>query len=405
MNWDTRLIDIAADIPYPIGDGDHGSIKPASYTDNGVPYIRVADIDWNGVISRDKMVYIPSDINENNPKSQLFPNDIIISKTGATIGKVAIVPDWIPVANTTASIGKVTIDEHIADIKFVFWCMKSDRFQRQMWDVSIKSAQPGFNVKNLKEFKIPLPPLATQKKIAAILDAADSHRQKTKQLLAKYDELAQSIFLEMFGDPVTNLKKWEKCKLSQLCEFENGDRSSKYPSGDDIKKSGKLFLSSGDIKKGKFNVLDSKFISEEKYNSLKRGKCRRGDILMTLRGNGTGNSAVFDCQYEEGFINAQMVILRPNNLCQAEYLVFQLNCPPVFNNLIQLNSGSAQPQLSASSLKGFEVLVPPIDLQLQFTKEIRMIEAQKGKVVDGLKMAEDLFNSLLQKAFKGELVN
>ena len=157
MKWDTELEKIGAKTKYPIGDGDHGAIKPAIYQDLGVPYIRVADITWESQIDRSKMVYIPHEVNEANPKSFLYPGDIVISKTGATIGKVAIIPDDIEIANTTASIGKVTLNIDLAIPKYVLWCMKSHQFQTQMWRVSHKSAQPGFNVKDLKKFKIPLP--------------------------------------------------------------------------------------------------------------------------------------------------------------------------------------------------------------------------------------------------------
>ena len=249
MNWDTELEKVAAKTKYPIGDGDHGAIKPACYQDHGVPYIRVADITWGGQIVRSKMVYIPQEVNEANPKSFLYPGDIVISKTGATIGKVAIIPDDIKIANTTASIGKVTLDTDLAIPKYVLWCMKSHQFQTQMWRVSHKSAQPGFNVKDLKKFKIPLPPLDQQKKIAAILDAADAYRQKTKALIEKYDELTQSLFIDMFGDPVTNPKGWETRTIVEL------------------------------VKDEKF-IIDNKLFSEKGFIKLSIGKKKHYKIII-----------------------------------------------------------------------------------------------------------------------------
>ena len=207
----------------------------------------------------------------------------------------------------------------------------------------------------------------------------------------------------MFGDPVTNPMGWEKKKLNEFCEFENGDRSSNYPSGNDLKALGVLFLSSGDIQNGRFQVNSSKFISEEKFESLSRGKCYQGDVLMTLRGNGLGRTAVFDCEYEKGFINAQMLILRPNHLCYNEFLVLQLNNQKTFKRLLGIASGSAQPQLTAAKVKTFKVLVPPLPLQTQFAERVQAIEAQKAQAEESMQQAEDLFNCLLQRAFKGEL--
>jgi type I restriction enzyme S subunit len=334
----------------------------------------------------------------NKPTKISLPNDILFS-VRAPVGPTNI-------NNIEACIGRglsaIRCKRDVVVMKYLLHYLRTN--ENKIADLGTGSTFKAITISELKKLQIPLPPLDQQKKIASILDAADAYMQKTKALIKKYDELTQSLFLDMFGDPVKNEKGWEKVKMSKFCEFENGDRSSNYPSGDDIKQTGKLFLSSGDIQKGKFKVRDSKFISLEKFNSIKRGKCRRGDILMTLRGNGTGKSAVFDCQYDEGFINAQMVIIRPNDKCLSNYLVFQLNFPQIFKKLINLNSGSAQPQLSASSVKEFEVFLPCIDLQNQFAERVQAIEQQKARAQASYEKAEELFNSLLQKAFNGELV-
>jgi len=249
-------------------------------------------------------------------------------------------------------------------------------------------------------------PLAEQKKIVAILDAADQLRQKDQQLIDHYTSLSQSLFLEMFGDSQSNKQAWNLISLGDLCSFENGDRSSNYPSKSELLTQGKLFLSSADIRNGYFEPNSSKFISEEKFESLSRGKCKTGDVLMTLRGNGLGRTCVFECQYDEGFINAQMVILRPDQTkCTPRFLVAQLNNEKVFAQLLLYRSGSAQPQFSAHDVKKFRVLLPPVELQTQFTRHIQTIEQQKKQVQTILKKSDALFNSLLQRAFKGELTN
>lgn len=374
-----------------------------SYEKDKIPVLRAGNIQDSRIIE-DDYVYIPvSGVKQNQ---LLKKGDILIAASSGSIsivGKAALIEK-----DMNAGFGafcKVLRPKTnlVNELYFKFY------FETPNYKNTIRELAQGANINNLKSehfdnLQIPLPPLATQQKIAAILDAADELRQKDKALVAKYDELTQALFLDMFGDPVTNPKGWEKLALMNFCEFENGDRSSNYPSGNDIKSSGKLFLSSGDIKKGRFIVKDSKFISDSKYISLKRGKCYRNDILMTLRGNGTGKTAIFDCEYEEGFINAQMVIIRPNEKCEPNYLVLQLNHPVVFNNLIKLNTGSAQPQLSAQSVKEFEVFLPPIKLQNQFAERVKAIEEQKNIAQASALKSEELFNSLLQKAFNGELV-
>ena len=138
--------------PYPIGDGDHGKIKPEMYQTEGVPYIRVGDM-VNDKISFENIVYISEKVHNDNIGKELVPGDIIIAKTGATIGKVAIIPSEIKRANTTASIGKITLNTKIALPKYVLYFIKTLYFTSQMWSVSKKSAQPGFNILDIKVFK------------------------------------------------------------------------------------------------------------------------------------------------------------------------------------------------------------------------------------------------------------
>ena len=189
---------LAADTKYPIGDGDHGQINPACYTDLGVPYIRVADLGW-GTFEPNGLVHIPESVHEQNLKSELRPGDILIAKTGATIGKCCIVPASIPRANTTSSVGKVTVNQGLVLPKWIICNFLSGGFKEKMWAVSKKTAQPGFNIINLKNFVVPVPSIAEQHRIVAKVDelmalcdqletrhnnAAEAHEKLLSLLLA-----------------------------------------------------------------------------------------------------------------------------------------------------------------------------------------------------------------------------
>lgn len=264
---------------------------------------------------------------------------------------------------------------------------------------------PSLTKLDLLKIQIPLPPLDEQKRIAAILDAADLHRQKTKELIAKYDELAQALFLDMFGDPVTNPKGWEKVELQNCIKFINGDRSKNYPSGDDLKENGILFLSSREIVDFKLSLKNSNFITFEKFNNLSQGKVVKNDILLVLRGNGLGKCCVYDSnEYETAFINAQMVILRTNQrIILPHFVIAQIKTKSLFKELKSLGASSAQPQLSVQNAKRLKIIKPELNLQEKFCEQIEIIESQKSQAEQSLQKAEELFQSLLQKAFKGEL--
>jgi type I restriction enzyme S subunit len=403
MSWKiVELKDIAAKSKYPIGDGDHGAIKPSEYLDTGVPYIRVADMNWTGEISEEKMAYISEEVNNLNPKSHLFPGDIIISKTGATIGKVAIIPKKFKISNTTASIGKISINRELANERFVFWAMKAPDFQKEMWKVSHKSAQPGFNVDDLKHFKIPLPPLATQKRIAEILDAADALRRKDQELLKKYDEMAQAIFIEMFGDPVKNEKGWDVKKLDEVClKITDGTHDTPERLTEGVK-----FITGKHIRPYFIDYQNSDYVTAEIHAEIYR-RCNPefGDVLYTNIGVNYATAAMNTVNYE--FSMKNVALLKYNReLLTGRFLEYQLNNDYFKDRLKTITGiGGAQQFLSLAQIKSIKLLVPSLSLQLIFEEKINTLFTSVFKQKDSISLSINLFDSLIQKAFKGELVS
>ena len=165
----TRLLDY--NHPYPIGDGDHGLVKPADYLDTGIPYIRVQNLGWGTEISLDNIVYISETTNSKIASSTLKPNDILFAKTGATIGKTGIIPQSIPIANTTSHVGKITIlDEY--NPKFVLYVLSSQFGFNQFWEAAAKkTTRPELSIDEIKAVKVLLPPTREeQDKIVEYLD-------------------------------------------------------------------------------------------------------------------------------------------------------------------------------------------------------------------------------------------
>ncbi len=403
MSWQELEL---ADLCLKIGSGSTPRGGSKSYKQSGITLIRSMNVHM-GFFKRQNLAFIDADQAERLDHVALEADDVLLNITGASVARCCALDNSLLPARVNQHVCILRPNQEKLDSEYLMRYLTSADAQKKLLRIACAGAtREAITKSEILKFRLPLPPLAEQKKIAAILDAADQLRQKDQQLIDHYITLSQSLFLEMFGDPVSNLKGWGLVSLGALCEFENGDRSSNYPSKSEVLNSGKLFLSSADIGKGYFEVKSSKFISKEKFNSLSRGKCRRGDVLMTLRGNGLGRSCVFECEYDEGFINAQMVILRPDSsVCTARFLVAQLNNEMVFSQLLKHTSGSAQPQFSATDVKRFKVLVPPIALQNKFVEHTDAIQNQKEQVRLTQEKSDSLFNSLLQKAFKGELTS
>jgi len=246
--------------------------------------------------------------------------------------------------------------------------------------------------------RIPVPPLEEQRRIAAILDQAETLRTQRRQALAHLDTLTQSLFLDMFGDPVVNPKGFVITTLADVSKFENGDRSSNYPSGDDIKTEGVLFLSTKNIVASKLDLSKPQFITQEKFESLGRGKARSGDLIITLRGT-LGSCCIFDCEEETAFINAQMMIIRPTAKVICRYLHSLLTSDEAKAHFDYIGRGAAVPQLTAGQLGELKVLLPPLPLQQTFATRIQAIESLKATHRAALAQLDALFASLQQRAF------
>ncbi|MEN8885251.1 MAG: restriction endonuclease subunit S [Winogradskyella sp.] len=250
--------------------------------------------------------------------------------------------------------------------------------------------------KDILNITIPLPPLDQQKKIAAILDAADAYRQKTKALITKYDALTQSLFLDMFGDPVRNPMGWEKESL-YLC-LQKVEKIGKDYSGENIE-----YVDIGSVDNIRNIITETTTYKIQERPSRAQQILLSGDIIISTVRPNLKNIALNQVDGRigsTGFFVCRAVLNKLSNL----FLFKVMLTDSVTDYFVGITSGANYPAVKSNDLKKFQVIVPPIDLQNQFAERIQAIEAQKTQSQASLAQAEDLFNSLLQRAFKGELV-
>ena len=236
----------------------------------------------------------------------------------------------------------------------------------------------------LENIEIPLPNLATQQRIAAILDQADAIILNNRAIVKKYDALTQSLFLDMFGDPVKNEKGWEKKEFSKVAKNENSKRVPVKQSDRDEREGEYPYY-------GATGIIDT--IDDYKFDGEYLLIAEDGKNLLFRKKNNAFMA------YGKFWVNNHAHILSCNNICNLKYLEFFLNSI----DLSPFISGIDQIKLNKASLDRIPVIVPPIELQNQFAERVSVIEAQKQQAQLELAKSEELFQSLLQKAFKGEL--
>jgi len=290
------------------------------------------------------------------------------------------------------------MDNNISS-RYLFWYLDSinDLIKSQRTGATI----PHINGSSLKDLPIPLPPLATQKRIAEILDAADALRRKDQELLKKYDELAQAIFIDMFGDPVKNEKGWEVKKLDEVClKITDGTHDTPKRLSEGVK-----FITGKHIRPYFIDYDNSDYVTTEVHAEIYR-RCNPefGDVLYTNIGVNYATAAMNTENYE--FSMKNVALLKYNReLLAGRFLEFQLNNEYFKDRLKTITGiGGAQQFLSLAQIKSIALLIPPLKMQLIFEGIINTLFASVYKEQHSIELSNNIFDSLLQKAFKGELV-
>jgi type I restriction enzyme S subunit len=376
----------------------------------GYPITRIETI-WNKTIDQDRFGFadISDDELVNYEKYLLESGDILMTHINSPkhLGKCAMyegTPSKLIHGMNLICIRARTDESYPRYLKYY---LNSKDFKNQLPKISNQSVnQASFSASKLKKLKIPIPPLDQQKKIAAILDAADAYRQKTKALIEKYDELTQSLFLEMFGDPVTNPKGWEQKKLVEVTS-KIGSGATPRGGKEAYKEKGISLIRSMNVYDNKFKYENLAFIDKQQAERLKNVIVEEGDVLFNITGASICRSTVVPNEILPARVNQHVSILRPiQSMITSTFLSRFLISENVKIKLlgVGLGGGAVMEAITKEQLQNFNVIVPDLDLQSQFTRSVQAIETQRIQAQTSLSKAEDLFNSLLQRAFKGELV-
>ncbi len=264
------------------------------------------------------------------------------------------------------------------------------------------------SVKKIQQIKIPLPPLAIQQKIAEALDKADAIRRRNKQMLEKYDQLIYSQYLNWFGKENFLFDHWKEVEIKNLAENKKGSMRT-GPFGSDLLHSefvdeGIAVLGIDNAVENTFNWKGRRFITLEKFEKLKRYRVFPNDVIITIMGT-TGRSAVIPENIPLAINTKHLAAITLNKKIANPYFVaYSIHSNPyILEQIKQRTRGAIMDGLNLTIIKELKVKLPPIELQNHFAKTIEEIEVLKIKVQQERTASENLFQSLLQKAFKGEL--
>jgi type I restriction enzyme, S subunit len=254
------------------------------------------------------------------------------------------------------------------------------------------------NKAKLLEIQIPLPPLAEQRRIAQVLDRAEALRAKRRAVLAQLNSLVQSIFLDLFGDPVTFPERFPSAKLGAVTTFIDyrGISPNKQPRGVRL-------VTARNIKRGWFEAEPEEFIPAEEYASwMRRGIPRAGDVLFTTEGHTLGSAAQLP-QFKKAALAQRLIALQPSDQLCSEYLLQVILDRRFQDEVLRRATGSAARGISSKQLAEIVIGLPPVKLQLEFARRMTAVEKLKTAQRASLAELDELFDSLKHRAFRGDL--
>lgn len=321
----------------------------------------------------------------NHEKSQ-----VVVTCRGATCGRVNITKpkSWI---NGNAMVIKPLKDNILK--KYLFYSLLNLDFS-----VAIKgAAQPQITRQSLSPLKIPLPPLEDQKRIVKILDQADSLRQKRKQAIALLDEYVKSVFLEMFGDPVSNPKGWKKVSLGQLGKLDRGVSKHRPRNAPELLGGDHPLIQTGDVSKCDFYI--NKYHSSYSNIGLRQSKkWPKGTLCITIAAN-IAKTGILG--FEACFPDSVVGFIPDDDKTNNEFIHYWFS---FFQKILEESAPeSAQKNINLKILRELKVALPPFELQADFCRSLRKIEFIKERMLQQSQELDTQFQALMQKAFKGEL--
>jgi type I restriction enzyme S subunit len=255
------------------------------------------------------------------------------------------------------------------------------------------------NKSSASEIPITLPPLAEQKRIAEILDKADAIRRKRRQAIKLADEFLRSVFLDMFGDLIKNTKDWKLSRFGDICESRLGKMlDSKQQTGENQRK----YLRNANVQWDQFylnNLLEMDFKEKDRDTF----RLKHGDLLL-CEGGEIGRAAIWRNEISECYFQKALHRVRPSNkLATAEYLLHLMWFFARNGGFKNHATSATIAHLTGVKLKEMVIPLPPIELQKKFSNYYFSAKSLQFKYSHLINDSQNLFNSISQRAFRGEL--
>lgn len=389
MTWQTKKLSELCDIEI----GRTPSRNNLEYWNGDLKWVSISDMK-DKYITDTKECITEKGAKESNCK--VVPKNTLLMSFKLSIGKLAFTTE--PVYTNEAIASLKIKDDNVITNEYLYYVL-------QTIDLTVGSdkAVKGLtlNKAKLNELKIPYPSKEEQDKIVTILDKADEIRAKKKLANDKLDEFLKSTFISMFGDPETNEHNYDVKLLQDICT-DIVDCPHSTPKKVEYKTNYPCIRTS-ELKRGYISWESMQYLDEDEYNiRVARLTPMANDIVYAREGT-YGNAVILPTGYNFSLGQRTMLFRANTQIVTPLFLLHFILSDYTYKQAKNKNNGSTVGHVNVADIKKFKINIPPLEQQNKFAKIVEHVEAQKQKNELVLEQMNNLFNSLSQRAFKGEI--
>jgi type I restriction enzyme S subunit len=368
---------------------------------NGVVQLRMNNVTTDGTLDWGNVLRVPASQQEIS-KYRLEVGDVLFNSTNSPelVGKTALFKSYPEPVVFSNHFVRLRVDEAQSDPRYLAYWLVAQRNQGVFQGLCTQWVnQAAVRKEDLLQLRIPLPPLPEQQRIAAILARADRLRRLRRYALELSEGYLQAVFVEMFGEPLRNPKGWPIFRFDQVCESRLGKMlDAKQQTG----KHTRPYLRNVNIQWGKVDLSD---VQEMDFAPDERAmfRLRRGDVLI-CEGGEVGRTAIWNDELPECYYQKALHRARPKpSLALPEFILWLMRHLAESGGLGDFTSQVTIAHLTGDKLKTLEFALPPLSLQQEFAHIARKHERLRAQQREALRQAEQLFDTLLDRAFRREL--
>ncbi|ASA26991.1 restriction endonuclease subunit S [Pseudomonas aeruginosa] len=374
--------------------------NPAAGEECIFQYVDLSSVDKSRkVIDLDNVAEISSAEAPSRARQLVVAGDVLVATVRPNLNGVAVVPAELNGATASTGYCVLRADEKNLHGRYLFHWVQTGSFVEDMMSKATGANYPAVSDKIVKESKIPLPPLPEQKRIAAILDKADAIRRKRQQAIQLADDFLRAVFLDMFGDPVTNPKGWDTCKFEALTSLVTYGLTVRP----EYHEEGIPLISAREIRTGELDFESCPKISRSDFDALsEKGRPKKDDILFSKTGS-IGHCAIVKSELDFAVTQNAARIVPNKEVCDPIFLLAFMRTNYFYDLANKEAKGNAVKDLQLGIMKDFPMYIPPISLQKKFVDVYSKASLLSEKVSGGSILLNSNFGALSQAAFSGQL--